>query len=193
MVIQVFSDYACPYSYLAWQVFDRVEAEVVWRAAARIDGRWRDDILQLAGRLGVAIEQPVAAPDTRRAHEAAAWARARGAFDGFHRRLFEAHFREGLDIGDAEVLGDIAWKTGLNRSELKDVLEQGLMVDEVEEDLLIGRTYGIKGLPTMVVGGRMIFGVQDVETIKRAIRDAGRGDFPPGPGAMGGLTVIEGK
>lgn len=193
MVIQVFSDYACPYSYLASQVLERVGTEVVWRAAARIDGRWRDDILPLAGRLGVAIAEPVAAPDTRRAHEAAAWARARGAFDGFHRRLFEAHFRKGLDIGDAEVLGEIAWKTGLDRSDMKNALERGLMVDEVDEDLLIGRTYGIQGLPTMVVGGRMIFGVQEVETIRRAIRDAGRGDFPPGPGAMGGLTVIEGR
>lgn len=194
-VIQVFSDYACPFCYIGETTLSRAlqvaGGEIVRRAwLLRVDGPprldpvgeamnegWRNTIYPMAERLGVEIRQPTRAPLTRMAHEAAAWARTQGRLEEFHQGLFKALFVEDQDIGDVEVLKDLAWKIGLNSSVLAGVLEGGEMTDEVDEDLLIARTYGINGVPTYVIGGHLIYGVQEDQALIRAIETAREGRF----------------
>jgi predicted DsbA family dithiol-disulfide isomerase len=194
-VIQVFSDYSCPFCYIGEETLSRAVrvagGEIVRRAwLLRVDGPprldpvgeamnegWRNTIYPMAERLGVEIRQPSRAPLTRMAHEAAAWARTQGRLEEFHRGLFKLLFVEDRDIGDVEVLKELAWKIGLNSSVLAGVLEGGEMADEVDEDLLIARTYGIKGVPTYVIGGHLIYGVQEDQALIRAIETAREGRF----------------
>lgn len=179
MIVQLFSDYACPYCYLSEFALriaaPRAGVEVVYRAfqlrGERIDAGWRDSVLPLAERMGAEIRRPSrpseAQPDTRLAHEAAAWARTKGLFDRFHRAIFRAYFIDDLDPGEISVLKGIAFEIGLNPAELETVLEERKMADEIDEDLLIAETYGVKTLPTMVVAGHLIGGVQDQENLTR--------------------------
>jgi predicted DsbA family dithiol-disulfide isomerase len=41
--------------------------------------------------------------------------------------------------------------------------------EEVAEDLLIGQTYGVTGVPTFVIGGHLLYGVQEEAALVRAI------------------------
>lgn len=187
VVIQVFSDYVCPYCYLGAIPIGKAAAvtgaEVVWRAfqlresgppkfeprGERMNAGWKNSIYPMAERLGVEMHQPSRLPLTRLAHEAAAWARSKDSFEQFHRRLFNAFFVEDKDFSELVVLKEIAWQAGLNPGELEKALAEQRMADEVDEDLLIARTYGITSVPSCVIGGHVLAGVQDEAILIRAI------------------------
>ena len=66
-------------------------------------------------------------PNTVKAHEAAEFARDQGkdAFDRLHRRLLEAYWHAGENIGLSEVLCRLAEECGLDPEALRDVLSEG--------------------------------------------------------------------
>jgi len=186
-VIQVFSDYVCPYCYLGEVALRRAAtatgAEIVWRAyqlqdsdSSKIDSGderkntgWKTFVYPMAEALGVEIRQPSQIPDTRLAHEAAAWARSQGGFERFHQAIFNAYFTNDRDISDLAVLKEIAWQSKLNPAELEKALAENRMADDVDEDLLIGRTYGVNSVPAYVIAGHLFRGVQEEAVLTRAI------------------------
>ncbi len=193
IVIQVFSDYVCPYCYLGEvplrNAVARTGAEIVWRSfqlresgppkfepgGEQMNASWNHSVYPLAERLGVTIRQPSRSPLTRLAHEAAAWARSKISFDQFHRRLFKAFFLEDKDISELAVLKEIAWQSGLNPADLEQALAEHRLADEVDEDLLIARTYGVTTVPSFVIAGHVLAGVQDEAVLIRAIELASEG------------------
>jgi predicted DsbA family dithiol-disulfide isomerase len=172
-------------------------AEVIWRAyqlrpegAPVLDPRggywrhaWRNSVYPLAERLDVEMRLPSRQPRTRLAHEAAAWARAQGCFAPYHAALFRACFVEDRDIGETAVLAEIARGIGADARDLERALAEQRMAEEVDEDLMIGRAYGITGVPTFIIGGRALFGVQEEETLARAIKRAGQLETDPAEAA----------
>lgn len=195
LVVQIFSDYASPFCYLADEVAARaagsVGAELVRRAwfqdgASRagedrpaMEAWWNETVYPVAARLGVRIRRPSRLPQTRAAHLAACWARSRGRFEDYHRRLFAAYFREDLDIGDLEVLKALARAAGLDDVELGRGLASPELAEEMEEDFLIARTYGVAAPPAIVIAGQLIYGVPEEAALARAMGNAARGE-PPG-------------
>ena len=193
VVIQFFFDYVCPYCYLGEAILKRAAAatnvEVVRRAyqlresgppklepqGERINAAWENSILPLATELDVEIHQPSRMPLTRLAHEAAAWARQRGRFEQFHAKLFRACFVEDKDVSEMSVLKEIAWQSGLNSNEMEKALVGHHTAEEVDEDLLIARTYGITSVPTFVIAGHPLRGVQDTAVLINAIELARSG------------------
>ncbi len=145
------------------------------RGAALSKG-WRDTVLPMAAALGVEMRQPSRLPLTRYAHEAAAWARAQGRFDAFHNAILRAHFAEDLDIGAIETLQQLAWRLGLDAADLARALNEQRYAEDVDEDLLIGETYGVRGVPAFVIGGQVLFGVQEEAALLRAIEAARKGE-----------------
>lgn len=187
VTIQIFSDYVCPFCRLgevaAKQTAAQTGAQLVWRAhqlrkegPPRLDPRgeamtkgWRETIYPMADRLGVAIRQPSRLPLTRLAHEAAAWARAQGRFAAFHEAVLRAYFNDDQDIGELPVLLQLAGQLGLDADDLNDALNRQRHADDVDEDLLISETYGVKGVPTFVIGGALLYGVQESAALTQAI------------------------
>ncbi len=145
------------------------------RGAAMNNG-WRDTVLPMAAALGVEMRQPSRLPLTRYAHEAAAWARAQGRFDEFHTAILRAHFVEDLDISVIETLQQLAWRLGLDAADLARVLNEQRHAEDVDEDLLIAESYGVRGVPAFVIGGQVLFGVQEEAALLRAIEAARKGE-----------------
>ena len=197
--IQVFSDYVCPFCWLGVGALSEAVAatgaEVIWRAhqlrpegtpnldpqGEYLQNAWRHAVYPLAERLGVEMRLPTRQPRTRLAHEAAAWARSQGRFAAYHEALFRAFFGEDRDLGETGVLREIAREVGADAEDLARALAEHRMADEVDEDLLIGRSYGITGVPAFVIGGYILSGVQAAGTLVNAVTQAGRIDAPPGP------------
>ncbi len=130
------------------------------------------------------MRRPSRLPLTCLAHEAAAWARTQGRFAAFHDEIFRVHYLEDKDFSEVEVLTGIARKLGLNSTDLEQALAEHRMADEIDEDLLIGQTYGIRGVPAYVIGGQVLFGVQEEAVLIEAIRRAELMEPPPAPATL---------
>lgn len=131
---------------------------------------WHSSVYPLAERLGVTMRLPPAQPRSRRAHEAAHWARTLGRFDGYNAAVFRAFFERGEDIGKTDVLLKLAADLGLDSSALRAALdarefEAGVMLDEREAAEL-----GVGGVPAFVVDRRVaLSGVQTFESLRELV------------------------
>jgi predicted DsbA family dithiol-disulfide isomerase len=170
--ITVFSDYVCPFCYLEEPDLARVreeygeEVEVEWRAyelrpdpipTLDPDGEylhrvWNASVYPMANALGMKLRLPPVQPRSRKALEAAEYARKEGKFDEMHTALFRAFFESGKDIGKEEVLLEVGASVGIDREELRAALEEGRYAEKVIADEELARKLGVGSVPTMFVG-----------------------------------------
>jgi predicted DsbA family dithiol-disulfide isomerase len=142
-----------------------------------IQEHWRNRVRPMAAERGLVMNIPPRQTRTRRAHEAAAFARAHDAFPTVDRGLFRAFFEEGLDINDVEVLARIARDARLDEEALRQALETRQHANEVDQDLALSVRLGIRSVPTMLVAdesGRAepVVGAVPFEDLKAAIERA---------------------
>ena len=197
--LEVFSDYTCPWCYVGWarlqQALERlprgVRVEVEWRPfeihpEVPLSGMPMEDLgyppdvwmrMQEALRASAAAEglevgnRPKVA-NTHRALLAGAWAQAERpeSFPAFHERLFVGYFAEGRDLGDPEVVDDLAAAAGIDPGEMSDAIDGGaweVVLARTTED---ARTMGITGTPTFVFDRRLATsGAQPAEVLLRAL------------------------
>ena len=84
---------------------------------------------------------------------AAKCAEAQGpaAFEAFHRRIFDAHFGDNLDIGRLDLLGGIARECGLDVDRFTRDFTAGPAYEAVLRDYAEGAAwFGVSALPTVV-------------------------------------------
>ena len=123
----------------------------------------------MAAKLGVKMRMPSVVPRTRLAHEAAAWARAKGHADAMHDAIFRAFFERSEDIGQIGVLADLAAGIGLDAAELKNSLTLHTHLPEVLADEQQTQNYGLTGVPAFIWNGRGLIGVQTDKSIEKLI------------------------
>ena len=111
-------------------------------------------------------------PNTRRALALAEVARDEGKLDAFRERTMDAHWRDGRDIENDDVLRTIARETGLpddavERSKDPKYLER---IDATREE---AHAAGIHGIPTFLLGRYKISGAQPYEAFVALAEHAG--------------------
>ena len=88
--------------------------------------------------------------------------------------LFEAYFTAGRDIGDEEVLVEIAADAGLERDHVRANLRDPASAETVIRDEQLARGLRLNGVPTVVFDGHPLFaGAQPVAGIVRVLRQVG--------------------
>ena len=121
-------------------------------------------------------------PNTLNAHRLIHWAGIEGRQTAIVSSLFKAYFKEGRDIGDADVLADIADGAALAAAMLHRLLASDADVDDIHARDRNAREKGISSVPTFVVAGQhAVPGVQPAglwsEVIDEIVsRDEDRGD-----------------
>jgi predicted DsbA family dithiol-disulfide isomerase len=109
-------------------------------------------------------------PSSVDAHRLVRWAVAYGRGGEVVEALFSAHFTDGRDIGDAQVLAAVAVACGLDGNEALRFLYSDAEIDAVHAENLRAHRLGINGVPCFVVGGRhAIAGAQEPEVIERLL------------------------
>jgi predicted DsbA family dithiol-disulfide isomerase len=84
--------------------------------------------------------------------------------------LFSAHFTDGRDIGDIQVLVAVAASCGMDSAEAQAFLQSDAEADTVHSENLRAHRLGINGVPCFVVGGKhAIAGAQEPEVIERLL------------------------
>lgn len=134
---------------------------------------WQSAVYPLAGRLGVKMRLPPVQPRSRRAHEAAHWARSRGRFGDYNAAVFRAFFERGEDIGRTEVLLQLADDSGLDSAGLRAALDERAFEPGVLADERDAAELGVSGVPAFVADRRLaLSGVQSVEGLRGLVERA---------------------
>jgi predicted DsbA family dithiol-disulfide isomerase len=118
--------------------------------------------------------------NSRLAQELGAWATTQVDGEGIHEALFQAYFVEGKNIGNIDILVDVAEAAGLSRSEAHRILISRAFKDTVDADWQRAMRLGVTGVPTFVAQGRGVVGAQPYEILERLVVLAGaqRRDTP---------------
>jgi len=89
---------------------------------------------------------------------------------------FKAYFNEGRDIGNLDLLGEIAQNAGLmGMAQTIDFLLSNELKDEVEQTITMARQAGIKGSPATIIDNKFkLDGVQTKDTFVQVFKRLGK-------------------
>ncbi len=101
-------------------------------------------------------------PNTLNAHRLIHWAGIEGKQNAAAMALFAAYFTQGSDIGDAEVLADIADGIGMNAAIIAKLLASDADADDIRARDAQFREMGVNSVPTFIVAAQhAVPGAQD--------------------------------
>lgn len=93
--------------------------------------------------------------------------------DALEEQLFRAHFEQGLDIGDEQVLARLGAAAGLTEAQVRDALTEDRWETAVKQDLATAQALGVTGVPFFVLGRKYgISGAQPTELFTQALHQA---------------------
>lgn len=192
--IVVFSDYICPFCYIGFyrieQLKEHYDLEVEWRPfeihpETPNEGTelknlpfpkeyldvMKANIKKLADDVGISLRLSDKLPNSRLALYISEFARENGKFDDFHKLVFDSYWKDGKDIGDQALLLGLAETIDLNRNEILDYIISEEPKSVLMKSLKDLRQYGINGVPTFVIGDKIVVGAQPYDVFKKVIEN----------------------
>jgi predicted DsbA family dithiol-disulfide isomerase len=151
--------------YLERKFGSRVEAaHAPLEAVAEAEGwRFRFDLMETE-------------PNMLDAHRLMLWAQDQDAVMALARRLFDAHWEEGRDLGNRDTLAALAGEAGLSRTEAADHLASDAGAREVDASQAALARAGIHGVPCFILDGRTAAqGALPVEALTEFLRRGAEG------------------
>lgn len=188
--IEVFSDYVCPYYVLFEAALKEaavgMEVHVEWfpfelrpepTPTIRPEDEyfsevWKQSVYPLADKLGVPIKLPTMSPrpQSRLAHEGYQFAKLAEKGQEYNQRVFKAFFQENRNIGNIDVLSQLAQEVGLNHTAFRTALETGEFSTVHENAQSMARNIGIRSVPSFFIEGQAVSGVYDPVTLRSMLR-----------------------
>jgi predicted DsbA family dithiol-disulfide isomerase len=114
--------------------------------------------------------------NTFNAHQILHFAEKKGLQNELKEALFIAHFTEGKNIDDANILALIAEKVGLDKADILETLSKNTFKEAVKFDFQEARLFGIQGVPFFVFNRKYaISGAQEsnafLETLEKSFSE----------------------
>ncbi|MFQ5643098.1 MAG: DsbA family protein [Thiogranum sp.] len=196
--VTVFSDYICPFCYVGDARLDRLrkdyELKVNWcfleihpetspegEPVASLDypsETWQ----RMMATLGVMAEEenlPLLDHDfTTNSHSALLLAEAakyidRDVFYRLHKRLFEAYFAEGRNIGNRDCLRQLALDAGMGVQQIEAAWQDAAVAGRLQHYRKAAGDLGVKATPTYFIGEQRLDGAVPAEMLVQAARAVG--------------------
>ncbi|MBW4960768.1 DsbA family protein [Sulfitobacter sp. CW3] len=131
-------------------------------------------VVEHAKKAGLTInfEDMKRTPNTLDAHRLIHWAGIEGRQTAAVSALFKAYFVDARDIGDAEVLADIADGIEMDASVVSRLLASDSDAQDIRDRDAHSRNMGINSVPTFIVAGKhAVPGAQPPELWKQVLAD----------------------
>ncbi|PLT27925.1 DsbA family oxidoreductase [Peribacillus deserti] len=202
--IKVYSDYVCPFCFLAEQPLAEAikgkDAVVEWMPyelrpypnetlkpeGHYLQSTWKQSVYPMADRMGIHIVLPKVSPQpyTHLAFEGYQYAKEKGKGSEYNDRMLRAFFQEEQDIGDIEVLTKLAGEVGLDETEYRQALETRRYKEAHQKALEHAYNEAdITAVPTFIIGDTKISGIRSKATLEQIINEEINRqdrDFPEG-------------
>ena len=132
----------------------------------------RRNVRRLQAEYGVEMGQELAIKVDSLPAQQASWYVNRthpATWAAFDEAIYEALWQDERDIGDADVLADLAVDVGLSDEAIRSALEDTDLRTELEERFAEAQRRGISGVPTFVSDGRVARGAVPPERIAQIV------------------------
>lgn len=146
-----FSDYHCPFC----QRLDGTVKRIIAEYKDKVRVVWRHFPLDMH-------------PGAERTHQAAECANEQGKFWPYHDKIF-GEFKHSWTEADYEK---IAKETGVDNSKFNACMKSDASKKKVQEDIVKGKSSGVRGTPAIFLNGTLMSGAQAYERYKAAIDEA---------------------
>jgi predicted DsbA family dithiol-disulfide isomerase len=133
--------------------------------------RMMEHLRAMGAPFGIAfVDRPILS-NSRPALLAAEFAREQGKFQSFHEAVFAAYFSHGLDIGDLDVLKQLATDAGLDADAMADAVASGKHLPMLERAKEEAARLGVTGVPTFFIDEkRSVVGAQSLDVFRKTLR-----------------------
>jgi predicted DsbA family dithiol-disulfide isomerase len=131
---------------------------------------WRQSVYPLAQKLGVEMNLPPVQPHTHLAFEGFQYAKSRGLANEYNHRMFEAFFVEGKDLGEIDVLTELAGEVGLDRDEYREAVESRRFKEAHQQALKEAGEQNITAVPTFFIGDQKLQGLYPADRLEAIIK-----------------------
>lgn len=128
-------------------------------------------VVDMAANAGLSIDFDKNIPaNTFNAHRLIHLAAKHNLQDLAEEKLFEAHFINSKNIGETDVLVDLAVEIGLDKDEAMTVLNSNEFAEAVRYDIYESQNLGIRGVPYFVMDRKYgVSGAQPVQAFTDAL------------------------
>jgi 2-hydroxychromene-2-carboxylate isomerase len=190
--LEFFFDYGSPFSYLADSqlegLAERTGAVVSYRPML-LGGVFKEtgnsspisieakrkymnaDLERWAKHYGVpALHNQHFPINTIRLMRGAIAAQRSGVFAAYHRAIFDAFWRDGLNLGDAAVVRGVLERAGLDAVRLAAASEEHAVKDALRVATETAVARGAFGAPTFFVGDQMFWGNDRLLFVEQALK-----------------------
>ncbi len=127
-----------------------------------------ENVKQLAAEANIKFNVPSRMPNSRLAQSIAEFAKKKGMFDAYHALVFEKYWIEDKDIGNLDVLLDLAASVGLDKDEIRAYLKSDEPKKILHKHFADARKLGITGVPWFSIGRTIISGSQPYAVFAKA-------------------------
>lgn len=137
-------------------------------------GRVYGQIAKTAEDAGIEIDFAAIkrTPNTIDAHRLIHWAGIEGRQTAVVSKLFDAYFKQGLDIGDKDILADIADSAEMDAAVFRKLLASDADLADLRARDAHSRQMGVTGVPTFVVAQQhALSGAQPPELWEKVITE----------------------
>ena len=136
----------------------------------QVHARLRD--MAKAAGVDMDPDKPQRIPNTLDAHRLIHWAGLEGKQTPVVSALMRAYWRDGRDIGDADVLADIAAEVGMDRAVVARLLASDADRDDIAARDTDARRKGVNAVPTFLIAQQyVVSGAQPPDMWGRVIDD----------------------
>jgi predicted DsbA family dithiol-disulfide isomerase len=190
--MDVYFDYVCPFCLLAedtiTEVADEHGVDVEWHPYelrpspnptlrpedAYLPAIWKRAVYPMAREKGIEITLPSASPQpySHTAFEGFQYAREHGLGQTYNDRVLRAFFQQDLNIGQVDVLVDLAVELGMDGADFREALTSRRYADAHQRAFAHARDdLGITAVPTVLIGNHRLEGVPDRRRLSAALAD----------------------
>jgi 2-hydroxychromene-2-carboxylate isomerase len=189
--LEFFFDYGSPFSYLADSqlkgLAERTGAHVVYRPML-LGGVFKEtgnsspitieakrkymntDLERWTKHYGLLALHNAHFPiNTIRLMRGAVAAERLGVFPAYHRAVFDAFWREGLNLGDAAVVREVLTRAGFDAERIAAASEEHAVKDGLRVSTEAAVARGAFGAPTFFVGDQMFWGNDRLLFVEQAL------------------------
>jgi predicted DsbA family dithiol-disulfide isomerase len=133
-------------------------------------GGMSDLLMEEAHKAGLLMVVPEIIPKSRRALEAAEYAREKGRHPEFHEIVFRRFYGEGENLASWDMLRAAALESGLDPDEMQQKTEFGLYAAYVDKQMTRLIALGATGVPLFIFDNKIaILGLRPFEAFQEVM------------------------